>query len=165
MKYVFTAHPSCHGDPPGAQTVTLRRRASRAPAGPGARLGRAPRAWARRHAVGVGVTGFFVQFAERGGFRLCGEQLSGHVGLKRRSKSAWVMVSSAPKCSTPALLTSRSRPPHDRGADSAAASGDQDPLARQARCRCHDATYVLSLSSLDVNSPWVGHISHISLLL
>src|ERR1700733_6725359 len=31
---------------------------------------------------------------------------------KRWSKSACVMVSSAPKCSTPALLTNRSRPPN-----------------------------------------------------
>jgi hypothetical protein len=29
--------------------------------------------------------------------------------------------------------------PHDRGADPAATSGDQDPLARQGWCRCHGA--------------------------
>jgi NmrA-like family len=34
--------------------------------------------------------------------------------------------------------------PRDRGADSAAASGDQGPLAGQGRCRCHGATSVLS---------------------
>jgi hypothetical protein len=51
----------------------------------------------------------------RGDRRLGDEQLSGHVGLKEAIE-----------------VGLGGEPPYDRGADSAAAPGDQDPLARQA---------------------------------
>ena len=63
---------------------------------------------------------------------------------KRRSKSAWVMASSAPKCSTPALLTSRSRPP---SSDAAAPTSSWACAASLTSAGKADAAHPLSRSS------------------